>query len=55
MGMRVDRVPWCEDVIMSRVESQKKEAFEHTVVDTLSFLGEWEIQGYCASGHGPAD
>ena len=31
----------CEEVITSRVENWKKEAFEHIIVDRLSSLGEW--------------
>lgn len=52
-GRQVDLVLWCEDVITDRVESWKKEAFAHTVVDTL--LGEWAVQVDVTLGRGVAD
>ena len=44
----------CEEVITSRVENWKKEAFEHIIVDRLSSLGEWAPRVGSASGHGLA-
>ena len=52
-GRKLDLVLWCEDVITDGVESPKKEAFAHTVVDTP--LGEWATQVDITVGHGLAD